>query len=117
YHGRFVDFERIWCWPKPVQRPHPPILVGGEGPTVLDRVLAHGDAWFPNYGGDPDALIRRAEELRARADRHIEVQVISVPAKVEVIDRLRAGGITRVVHWLPSTQRGPLEEAVERWEA
>ncbi len=40
YKGRFVEFERIWSWPKPLQRPHPPILVGGNGPTVLDRVLA-----------------------------------------------------------------------------
>jgi len=117
YHGEFVDFERIWSWPKPAQRPHPPILVGGEGPTVLDRVLAYGDVWFPNFGGDADALIRRADELRARAERPVEVQVISVPAKAHVIDRLREGGITRVVRWLPSAPRAPLEAALERWEA
>src|SRR5918996_6287094 len=39
YHGRYVDFDPIWCWPKPLQQPHPPILVGGYGPKVLDRVL------------------------------------------------------------------------------
>ena len=39
YHGEHVNFERIWSWPKPAQRPHPPVLVGGNGPTVLDRVL------------------------------------------------------------------------------
>ena len=49
YHGGYVNFDRIWSWPKPVQRPHPPMLVGGNGPNVLDRVLAFGDAWFPNY--------------------------------------------------------------------
>ena len=49
YSGEFVRFDRIWSWPKPAQRPHPPVLVGGEGPTVLDRVLAFGDAWMPNY--------------------------------------------------------------------
>ncbi|UGS38543.1 LLM class F420-dependent oxidoreductase [Capillimicrobium parvum] len=116
YHGTFVEFERIWSWPKPVQRPHPPILVGGEGPTVLDRVLAYGDVWFPNFS-DPGDLIRRAEELRARADRPIEVQVISVPAKAEVLERFREAGITRVVRWLPSASRGPVEQALERWEA
>ena len=47
YAGEHVNFERIWSYPKPAQRPHPPILVGGDGPTVLDRVLAFGDAWFP----------------------------------------------------------------------
>ncbi len=39
YHGEYVNFDRIWSWPKPAQRPHPPVLVGGNGPTVLDRVL------------------------------------------------------------------------------
>ena len=48
YSGRYVDFERIWCWPKPAQKPHPPVLVGGNGPRVLDRVLAFGDEWMPN---------------------------------------------------------------------
>jgi probable F420-dependent oxidoreductase len=49
YSGEFVNFERIWSEPKPAQRPHPPILVGGSGPTVIDRVLDFGDSWFPNY--------------------------------------------------------------------
>jgi probable F420-dependent oxidoreductase len=55
YAGEYVAFDRIWSWPKPAQRPHPPVLVGGNGPGVLDRVLAFGDAWFPNHdrGGRP----------------------------------------------------------------
>jgi probable F420-dependent oxidoreductase len=117
YHGEHVDFERIWSWPKPAQRPHPPILVGGEGPTVLDRVLAFGDAWFPNYRGEPEALLARAQELRSRAERPIDVQVIGVPAKPEVLEQFEQGGITRVVRWIPSAGRGPVEQALERWEA
>src|ERR1700733_10075745 len=74
YAGEFVNFERIWSWPKPAQRPHPPILVGGEGPTVLERVLAFGDAWFPNYRGTP--TLERAAELKSRAERPIDFQVI-----------------------------------------
>src|SRR5919197_2424242 len=65
YHGEHVSFERIWSWPKPVQRPHPPVLVGGDGPTVLDRVLAYGDAWFPDYA--PEGILERIPELRTRA--------------------------------------------------
>ena len=46
YHGKIVDFDPIWCWPKPAQRPHPPVLVGGVGEKVIDRVLAgHPDQW------------------------------------------------------------------------
>ena len=57
FEGEHVSFERIWSWPKPAQRPSPPILVGGCGPTVLDRLLAFGDAWFPVYG--PADLLKR----------------------------------------------------------
>ena len=64
YDGEHVDFDRIWSWPKPAQRPHPPVLVGGNGPTVLDRVLAFGDGWFPfPY----DGLLDQVAELRRRA--------------------------------------------------
>src|SRR4030088_2668684 len=69
YHGEHVDFERIWSWPKPAQRPHPPVLVGGNGPTVLDRVLRFGDAWMPNYLGETEDLLKRARELWERAGR------------------------------------------------
>src|SRR5690242_17769141 len=41
FHGEFVSFDGVQSWPKPVQWPHPPVLVGGAGPTVLDRVLAY----------------------------------------------------------------------------
>ena len=66
YHGEFVNFDRIWSWPKPAQRPHPPVLVGGLGPTVLDRVLAFGDAWFPNYGPRRPARARRGAACSRR---------------------------------------------------
>ncbi|MGH9104428.1 MAG: LLM class F420-dependent oxidoreductase, partial [Acidimicrobiales bacterium] len=84
YHGEHVNFDRIWSWPKPAQRPHPPVLVGGNGPTVLERVLAVGDAWFPNHsrGG----LLERAAELHRRADRPIDLMVMGVPAEAKVLE-------------------------------
>jgi probable F420-dependent oxidoreductase len=115
FDGKYVSFERIWSWPKPAQRPHPPILVGGYGPTVLDRVLAFGDAWFPNYG--PPDLLERIRELQARADRPIEVQVNSVPADARVIAELESAGVARVVHLLPSAGRGRLEQQLDRFES
>ena len=114
YSGRYVSFERIWSYPKPAQRPHPPILVGGDGPTILDRVLAFGDGWFPNHG--PDVLDRVAE-LQARADRPVEVQVISVPADPAVLERLHRAGVRRALHWLPSGPQGRVEKALAEWEA
>ncbi len=120
YHGEFVDFERVWCWPKPAQRPYPPILVGGNGPTVLDRVLAFGDAWFPNYIGEEalgPALLDPAAELRARAERPIEFMVMTAPAKPAPLEALRRAGCRRVVRWVPSANRGEVERALERWES
>ena len=78
YAGEHVRFERIWSWPKPAQRPHPPVLVGGNGPGVLDRVLAFGDAWFPNFAREN--ILDRAAELRSRADRPVGLMVMGVPA-------------------------------------
>jgi probable F420-dependent oxidoreductase len=114
YHGKHVDFERIWSWPKPAQRPHPPVLVGGNGPTVLDRVLDFGDAWMPNNTGED--LIVRARELWARAERPIEVIVMGAPAKPAVLEEFQKAGVRRVVRWIPSATRGPVERALERWE-
>jgi len=113
YSGKFVSFERIWSYPKPAQRPHPPILVGGAGPTVFDRVLAFGDAWFPTYA---PGILDRAAELRARADRPVEVHVISAPPDARELERIRDAGARRAVRWLPSGGRGPVERALDRWE-
>ena len=114
YTGEHVAFDRIWSWPKPAQRPHPPILVGGNGPTVLDRVLAFGDAWFPNYarGG----VLERCAELLARAERPIDLMVMGVPADPHVLEQFEQAGFRRAVHWLPSAGRGPVERALERFE-
>jgi probable F420-dependent oxidoreductase len=116
YHGEYVNFDRIWSWPKPAQWPHPPVLVGGNGPTVLDRVVRFGDAWLPNYLGDVDDLLGRVRELRERAERPIDVIVMGVPAKPAVLEEFEKAGIRRVVRWIPSAVLGPVERALERWE-
>jgi len=110
-----VAFERIWSWPKPAQRPHPPVLVGGNGPGVLDRVLAFGDAWFPNHARE--GILERAAELRSRADRPVELMVMGVPADARVLEAYAQAGFRRAVHWLPSAPRGPVERALDRYEA
>ncbi len=114
FHGRFVDFDRIWSWPKPVQRPWPPVLVGGDGPTVFDRVLAYGDAWFPTWN-DRD-LLPRIAELRARAERPVAVQVLGVPSDARELERLEAAGVQRVSAWLPSAPWSAVERRLEKWE-
>jgi len=91
------------------------VLVGGSGPGVLDRVLAFGDAWFPNYA--PEGILDRAAELRSRADRPVELMVMGIPADAKVLQAYADAGFRRAVHWLPSARRGPVERALDRYEA
>jgi probable F420-dependent oxidoreductase len=115
YSGTYVQFDRIWSWPKPAQRPHPPVLVGGDGATVFDRVLAFGDAWMPNYA--PSGILERAAELHARAERPVSLQVMGIPADPKALEAYAAAGFDRAVHWLPSAGRGPVERALDAWES
>ena len=115
FHGEFVNFDRIWSWPKPAQKPYPPIYVGGGGPTVIDRVLAYADGWFPQWH-DND-LVARIGELRAKADRYVPVQVLSVPPEPSALEQLAAAGVDRASCWLPSGPWSKVEPALEKWEA
>ena len=113
YEGEHVSFQRIWSYPKPVQSPYPPILVGGHGEKVLDRVLAFGDGWFPNWDASVPA---RFAEAQARADRPIALDVLGVPADPKVLEQLEAAGARRACTWLPSGHRSTVERALEDWE-
>jgi probable F420-dependent oxidoreductase len=118
YSGRFVEFDRIWSWPKPAQAPHPPVLVGGNGPGVLDRVLRFGDVWFPNWSRGQ--VLERVPELRERAaeaGRDIPVFIMSAPSDAGELERMREAGVRRVVHWVPSAGRSVIERDLERFEA
>src|SRR5215218_7816251 len=116
YHGRYVDFGPLWSWPKPVQQPHPPVYVGGNGEKVLDRVLAYGDAWMPNRVQD-EALMERLSELRRRtyeAGREpIPVTVYGASRKSDVLTRWAEHGVTRAVYWLPSVEAGEAERRLD----
>jgi probable F420-dependent oxidoreductase len=118
YSGRYVGFERIWCWPKPVQKPHPPVMIGGNGPRVLDRVLAFGDEWMPNRMDDEE-VAARVEELRERAVAvgrgHIPVTVVGMAPDAARIDRLSQAGVDRVVFWLPPESAEAVERGLERY--
>ena len=92
YHGKHVDFDPIWQWPKPAQTPHPPVFVGGNGPRVLDRVLRYADGWMPNMK-ELDTLPPRVAELRERAGR--DVPVTYYGATRENLDTLRDAGVDR----------------------
>jgi probable F420-dependent oxidoreductase len=117
YHGRYVDFERIWSWPKPIQQPHPPILVGGNGGGVIDRVLAYGDEWLPNRVGEPELLRGRIEELRRRGreeqGREIGVTLYGAPTDRAELEAYERAGVTRATFWCRSRPFSELEGRID----
>lgn len=112
FHGQIVDFEPLQMWPKPVQQPYLPILVGGEGPTVLDRVSDYGDGWIPN---DHPELPARAAELRRRleADGRALLPITAFATRPDParIATLRDAGVERCVFNLPE---GDSERVLDR---
>ncbi len=119
FHGRYVDFDPIWSWPKPAQRPHPPVLVGGMGPTVEDRILEVGDGWLAqNVSLDTiDDFARRAAELQRRAAAAgrdpIPITLFGAWKSREAVDRYADAGITRVLFLLPP---GGIDEVLPRMD-
>lgn len=116
YRGEHVSFEDIWSWPKPLQQPGPPVLIGGNGPRALDRVLAYGDEWLPICLWDFDGVLARIGELRRRAEeagREVGVTAYLPPADPEALERLERAGVHRAVFMLPSGGREEVEGALE----
>jgi len=104
YHGEVVDFGPMWCWPKPVQRPHPPVILGGSGPNVLKRVVAYGDGWMPNRG----EVIGRMPELKTMAEAagrgNIPVTVYP-KADASELEQFALAGVDRCIFYVPPDGR------------
>jgi probable F420-dependent oxidoreductase len=119
YEGKHVSFPPSWSWPKPVQKPHPPILVGGHGRNVLKRVVAFGDAWLPNRFGDDDRLLGRIAKLREAGEAAgrgpLPVTLQIAPTDPAGLERFEAAGVTRAVWYLPSAGRDQVEAAMDHY--
>jgi probable F420-dependent oxidoreductase len=104
YHGEMVDFGPMWCWPKPVQKPHPPVILGGSGPKVLERVVRYADGWMPNRGD----VIERIPELQRMANDAgrgpIPVSYYPKPG-AEEIERVAKAGVDRCIYYVPADGR------------
>lgn len=110
YDGRFVKFDRIWSWPKPVQRPHPPILLGGETEHTLRRVMEFCDGWFPR-GRNFEDPTREMARLNAAADQYgrerssVSVSLFGAKPDHGYLTRCADAGIGRGIFTLPSEGR------------
>ena len=107
FKGEFQSFEPMMTWPKPVQKPHPPILVGGAMPHAARRAIAYGNGWIPLGGRGADVLnqLPRFRQMAAEAGRDAEslpVSVFGAEMDADVLKRYRDAGVERVVFSLES---------------
>ena len=112
YHGEMVDFGPMWSWPKPVQRPHPPVILGGNGPKILERVVRYADGWMPNRGDVIQRIPELQEMARAAGRGPIPVSFYPKPGPAE-IERLAAAGVERCIYYVPPDGRDPALASLE----
>jgi probable F420-dependent oxidoreductase len=110
YQGVFVNFEPLWAWPKPIQRPHPPILVGGEFPHGAKRAIEYGNGWMPIGGRGLDTLdiLPRFRQMAAEAGRNpdeVPMSIFAARQDTEVLKRYRDAGVDRAVIMVASKGR------------
>ena len=111
FHGRFYDFPPVKCFPKPVQTPHPPVLLGGDAANVFKRVVAWGDGWMPVRADVEKVKQGRAtmDELAEAAGRDpssIQISVYGAPQDRDEIAKYEDAGANRAIVNLPSTLEG-----------
>ncbi len=106
YKGKHVNFEPFMTWPKSVQKPHPPVIVGGGYPHGAKRAAEYGDGWMPINGRDDViSCIPKFRQMLAERDRDpdsVEISVFGVMPDAEKIKPFRDAGVKRVVFGLPS---------------
>jgi probable F420-dependent oxidoreductase len=110
FHGDFVDFDPVWSHPKPVQKPHPPIILGGETDYTLRRVVEFCDGWLPRGRGgfDPAADMARLRAIADEAGRDmstLSVSVFGAKPEAAALEKCAKAGITRALFALPSADR------------
>lgn len=109
FHGEFVNFDKIWSYPKPLQRPHPPIILGADGPTTLDRVVDYCDGWMP-IGSASTNLPEKIESLRQKTEAagrdplSISVSVFDAEPTRPAIEKMNLAGVNRMIFLLPSAE-------------
>jgi probable F420-dependent oxidoreductase len=109
FHGEFVNFDPLWSYPKPVQKPHPPILMGGSGPHARQRAVDFDGGWMPIAGRDD--IVAGIADLRMRAEkagrdpRSVTVSVFGANPEETALRGYERADVERAVLPLPSADR------------
>ena len=122
YHGKIVDFPPMNAWPKPVQKPHPPVIVGGAFRLAARRALRYGNGILPAApgagSGGPQEFMphwRRMAEEAGRDLNSLSVTLGGAPEDIDALKRNRDLGITRMTVRLPPTKAEEILPILDRW--
>ena len=118
YDGEFVKFDRIFSWPKPVQKPYPPIYVGGDAPGTFKRVLSYVDGWIPMLAEQENTFDLKTERMAELATLANEagrapypITTFGTPRDPNAISRLASQGVTRCIFGIKAA---PTEDVLPR---
>ena len=122
YHGELINFDPMVAEPKPVQKPHPPVIVGGAFPHGARRALLYGDGWIPLSGraayGELAEYLPRFRQMASEAGRdlaNVPLSLTAVPQDADTLKRYADLGVSRVVFDLPSEAADELLPMLDRW--
>ena len=119
FHGEMVNFDPVWFYPKPTQKPHPPILLGGETDKTLQRVVDYCDGWFPraNPTFDPKENVARLRRIADEAGRDfstLSITTFRAPADAARLEAYREAGIQRVLLEVPDLSRDEILRELDK---
>ena len=110
FAGEFVKFDEMMQWPKPVQKPHPPVILGGGFPHAAKRAIAYGDGWIPIGGRNLDPLdvlpqFRQMAKDAGRDPKSLSFDVFGAPPEADTLKRFRDAGVDSAILGLPPKGR------------
>jgi probable F420-dependent oxidoreductase len=121
YHGEIVNFDTMMTWPKPVQKPHPPVILGGAFPWAARRAVRYGDGWYPNAAsGNPEEYLPAFRKMAQEAGRDpasLPVTLGGAPEDADKLKRFRDLGAARVNVTLMSEKADAILPILDRWAA
>jgi len=122
YHGEFVNFDKMKQWPKPKQKPYPPIIVGGAFPYAARRAIRYGDGWIPRADRlEQDGVGKVIDKFRVMVEEagrdpaSLPITIFRVPDDIEKLRFCQSIGIDRVVFTLPAEKEDKLLPILDRW--
>jgi alkanesulfonate monooxygenase SsuD/methylene tetrahydromethanopterin reductase-like flavin-dependent oxidoreductase (luciferase family) len=119
YHGDIVNFDTMMVWPKPVQKPHPPVILGGAFPWAARRAVRYGDGWYPNAAsGTPEDYVpafRKMAQEAGRDPKSLSLRLGGAPDDADKLKRFRDMGVDAVNVTLMSETKDKLLPVLDHW--